>query len=143
MYLQVKLDVQQFAPEEITVKTVNNVVLVEGKHEEKQDEHGYIQRHFVRKYVLPADVKPENVLCNLSSDGVLSVSAPRVVEEEEKEAVKIVPIIQTHRPAVVQRQVSSSGATSGPSSGTGNTTTGNTHTINIQRETSDGTISGK
>lgn len=131
------------------MKTVNNVVVVEGKHDEKQDEHGYIQRHFIRKYVLPADVKPEHVLCNLSSDGVLTVSAPRVVEEEEKESVKVVPIIQTGRPAVVQRQVSSSGtatatgAGSGSSATTGNSTTGNTTMINIQRETSEGDVAKK
>lgn len=129
------------------MKTVNNVVVVEGKHDEKQDEHGYIQRHFVRKYVLPADVKPEHVLCNLSSDGVLTVNAPRVVEEEEKESVKVVPIIQTGRPAVVQRQVSSSGAGTGVGSGSspaaGNATAGNTTMINIQRETSDGDVGKK
>lgn len=162
---KVKLDVQQFTPEEITVKTVNTTVVIEGKHEEKQDEHGFVSRHFVRKYILPEDVKPESVLCNLSSDGVLSISAPRVLPEE-KEAVKVVPIIQTGRPAVVQRQASSSGgcglyggscasnapaATSSastappiqPSSANptpGNSTVGNTTLINIQREGSDSKI---
>lgn len=42
---QVILDVQQFTPEEITVKTANNSIVVEGKHEEKRDEHGYISRY--------------------------------------------------------------------------------------------------
>lgn len=49
----INLDVQQFGPNEITVTTVDNTVVVEGKHEEKQDEHGFISRHFVRRYVLP------------------------------------------------------------------------------------------
>ncbi len=44
---QVCLDVQQFKPEEVNVKTVDNFVVIEGKHEEKEDEHGYISRHFV------------------------------------------------------------------------------------------------
>lgn len=38
---QVILDVQQFTPNEITVKTTDKFVVVEGKHEEKADEHGY------------------------------------------------------------------------------------------------------
>lgn len=38
---QVILDVQQFTPSEITVKTSKEFVVVEGKHEEKADEHGY------------------------------------------------------------------------------------------------------
>jgi crystallin, alpha B len=76
---QVNLDVQQFTPEEITVKTVDNTVTIEGKHEEKQDEHGYITRHFVRRYVLPKDVHTDNVQCNLSSDGILAVIVPKKV----------------------------------------------------------------
>jgi crystallin alpha B len=77
---QVNLDVQQFKPEEITVKTVDNSITVEGRHEEKQDEHGYITRHFVRRYVLPKDVHVEQVQCNLSSDGILSVAVPKKVK---------------------------------------------------------------
>ena len=73
------MDVQQFAPSEIVVKTQNNVVLVEGKHEEKQDEHGFISRHFVRKYVLPSDIEVSNITSSLSSDGVLTISAPKKV----------------------------------------------------------------
>lgn len=38
--LQIILDVQQFTPNEITVKTTDKFVVVEGKHEEKADEHG-------------------------------------------------------------------------------------------------------
>lgn len=41
---QIILDVQQFTPDEITVKTNDKFVIVEGKHEEKQDEHGFVSR---------------------------------------------------------------------------------------------------
>lgn len=51
---QIILDVQQFTPEEITVKTTDKYVVVEGKHEEKQDEHGFVSRHFTRRYMLPS-----------------------------------------------------------------------------------------
>lgn len=50
---RVRLDVNHFSPEEITVKTVENRVLIHAKHEEKQDEHGFIQREFTRQYLLP------------------------------------------------------------------------------------------
>ncbi|XP_011880232.1 PREDICTED: protein lethal(2)essential for life [Vollenhovia emeryi] len=74
---QVILDVQQFSPEEITVKTVDNHVVIEAKHEEKQDEHGYISRHFVRRYVLPPSHDLVNITSTLSSDGVLTITAPK------------------------------------------------------------------
>jgi HSP20 family molecular chaperone IbpA len=51
---QVNLDVRQFSPEEVNVKTSNNEIFVEAKHEEKADEHGFIQRSFSRRYVLPS-----------------------------------------------------------------------------------------
>ncbi|KAG8222848.1 hypothetical protein J437_LFUL007556 [Ladona fulva] len=75
---QVMLDVQQFRPEEISVKTVDNSIVVEGKHEEKRDEHGFVSRRFVRRYLLPEGTKPETVTSTLSSDGVLTISAPKV-----------------------------------------------------------------
>ncbi|XP_064488105.1 alpha-crystallin A chain-like [Ornithodoros turicata] len=74
---QVKLDVSHFAPEEITVKTVNNSITVTAKHEEKMDEHGFVSREFTRRYVLPEGVSPEAVTSSLSPDGVLTVTAPK------------------------------------------------------------------
>lgn len=41
---EIILDVQQFTPNEITVKTNDKFIVVEGKHEEKQDEHGFVSR---------------------------------------------------------------------------------------------------
>jgi len=96
---EVKLDVQQFAPQELDVKLVDNMLVIEGKHEEKQDEHGFISRHFLRKYTLPSDVKGENLTCDLSSDGVLQISAPRQIEEN-KGSEKVIPITYTGQPAL-------------------------------------------
>ncbi|KAJ8935690.1 hypothetical protein NQ314_012689 [Rhamnusium bicolor] len=91
---QVILDVQQFAPNEITVKTNGSSLIVEGKHEEKQDEHGYISRHFVRRYVLPETHDIGGVVSSLSSDGILTVSAPKK-SEKPLNAERVVPITQT------------------------------------------------
>lgn len=94
---QVCLDVHQFAPNELTVKTVDeDSVVVEGRHEEKEDKHGYISRHFKRRYVLPPGYDLEHVYSTLSSDGVLTVRAPRIIPAREEEPVeRIIPIQQT------------------------------------------------
>ncbi|XP_973442.2 protein lethal(2)essential for life [Tribolium castaneum] len=94
---QANLDVQQFKPEEISVKVNGNVVTVEGKHEEKQDEHGFISRHFVRKYMLPKGHDVDKIESKLSSDGVLTITAPRF--DVSKEEHKSVPIVQTGQPS--------------------------------------------
>lgn len=75
--LQVRLDVQHFTPNEITVKIIDNFIVVDAQHEEKQDEHGYIFRHFERRYPLPIGFKSEDVVSTISSDGILTVTAPK------------------------------------------------------------------
>lgn len=67
------VDVHHFNPSEITVKTVNNQIIVEGRHEERDDGHGSVQRHFVRKYVLPENYDMNSVHSTLSSDGILTI----------------------------------------------------------------------
>jgi crystallin alpha B len=93
--------VQQFKPDELTVKIVDDFVVVEGKHEERQDEHGFISRQFQRRYKLPSDVDPDTVLSQLSSDGVLSISAPKKALPRSANK-RIVPITLTQAPAVKQ-----------------------------------------
>ncbi|KAL3283626.1 hypothetical protein HHI36_006765 [Cryptolaemus montrouzieri] len=101
---QANLDVQQFKPEEITVKaTGNNTITIEGKHEEKQDDHGFISRHFVRRYVLPKDCDYTKVESKLSSDGVLSITAPRIQDDKSVEH-KSIPIQKTGQPAKIENK---------------------------------------
>lgn len=92
---QANIDVQQFKPNEVTVKVVDNMVIVEGKHEERQDnESGYISRIFTRKYLLPQGIDATNVVSSISSDGILTIKAPNTQEAlEHKE--RIIPIQQT------------------------------------------------
>lgn len=92
---QVCVDVQQFAPNEISVKTVDNSILVEGKHEEKSDEEGFVSRHFVRRYVLPKGYDPQQVVSTLSSDGILTVKAPPPAPSAIEGRERVVQIQQT------------------------------------------------
>ncbi|XP_058835621.1 protein lethal(2)essential for life-like [Topomyia yanbarensis] len=91
---QINLDVQHFAPDEISVKTVNDTVVIEGNHEERQDEHGYVSRRFVRKYVLPSGHSPGDVVSSVSRDGMLKVMAPKRVQPAAV-VERVVPITQS------------------------------------------------
>lgn len=88
---QVKLDVRNFAPEEIKVKTVGNFIQIEAKHEEKEDDKGYISRQFVRRFLLPKGHELKEVVSKLSSDGILTVTAPRKMKQLE-EPERVIPI---------------------------------------------------
>ncbi|XP_043936943.1 heat shock protein beta-2 [Protopterus annectens] len=73
----VLLDVCQFKPDEIIVRTVDNLLQVTGQHPQRVDRHGFITREFTRTYILPMDVDPLLVEATLSHDGILSIEAPR------------------------------------------------------------------
>ncbi|XP_032085466.1 alpha-crystallin B chain [Thamnophis elegans] len=85
----VNLDVKHFSPEELKVKVSGNVIEVQGKHEERQDEHGFIAREFNRKYRIPADVDPLTITSSLSSDGVLTVNGPRKLKEVPERSIPV------------------------------------------------------
>lgn len=97
---QVSLDVQQFAPEEMSVKVVGKNVVVEGKHEEKQDEHGWISRQFVRKYIVPEQCDIDQLKSSLSSDGILMITAPRKEIDPTSKNERIIKIQITGKPAL-------------------------------------------
>uniref|UniRef100_A0A8D8GBF2 Protein lethal(2)essential for life n=1 Tax=Culex pipiens TaxID=7175 RepID=A0A8D8GBF2_CULPI len=96
---EVSIDVHNFKPEEISVKMVDNCITIEGKHEEKQDEHGFVSRHFVRKYRLPEGHDLEKVASSLSSDGVLTIRAPRLELPEVPVKERSIPIVRTEQTA--------------------------------------------
>ncbi|XP_066545439.1 heat shock protein beta-1 [Amia ocellicauda] len=73
---KITLDVNHFSPDEISIKTKEGYLEIEGKHEERQDEHGFVSRCFTRKYKLPSEVEAQNISSSLSPDGILSVEAP-------------------------------------------------------------------
>ncbi|XP_008276972.1 alpha-crystallin B chain [Stegastes partitus] len=71
------LDVKHFSPEELSVNVSDEFITIHAKHEERQDDHGYVTREFLRKYRLPSGVTVAEVTSSLSSDGVLTITAPR------------------------------------------------------------------
>ncbi|XP_053307431.1 alpha-crystallin B chain [Spea bombifrons] len=85
----VNLDVKHFSPEELKVKVLGDFIEINGKHEERQDEHGYVSRDFQRRYKIPLDVDPLSITSSLSPDGVLTVSAPRKLADVPERSIPI------------------------------------------------------
>lgn len=73
--LRLRFDVAQYKPEEVTVKTVDNRLLVHGKHEEKSAQRT-VFREYNQEFMLPRGTNPELISSTLSTDGVLTVEAP-------------------------------------------------------------------
>ncbi|XP_018605477.1 alpha-crystallin A chain-like [Scleropages formosus] len=74
----VYLDVKHFSPDELNVKVMDDYVEIQGKHGERQDDHGYVSREFRRRYRLPSNVDQSAITCTLTYEGLLTLSAPKV-----------------------------------------------------------------
>jgi HSP20 family molecular chaperone IbpA len=74
------LDVSKYYPNELRVSIVENILCIEG---ERVDEMGNsncsskVARQFSRKWPLPKDCRSELFTADLSSDGILIVTAPK------------------------------------------------------------------
>jgi len=76
--MEVSLDTAQYRPDELKITVEEGVVCVEGRHEEKaEDGSKMVSRMFSRKYTLPKGANGQDVVSNLSSDGVLVITAPK------------------------------------------------------------------
>lgn len=80
--VELHLDVQNFTPDQINVKTVGNEIFVEGKKEVKKED-GWTRSHFERRFCLPDGFPPERVECHLDK-GKLKLIAFRAEPLEER-----------------------------------------------------------
>lgn len=101
---QVMLNVSHFKPNEIEVKVVDNCVVIHGKHEEKTDEHGFIQREFTRRYVLPEGTEAETVKSSWSPNGILTIEAPKKAIEPPASNERVIPITMQQQKSVEDKK---------------------------------------
>ena len=83
---EISLDTSHYRPDEIKVIVdEGNILTVEADHEEKaEDGSKLVSRRFMRKYTLPRGCRADTVASNLSSDGVLMITAPKLAIEGPK-----------------------------------------------------------
>ncbi|XP_003219022.2 alpha-crystallin A chain [Anolis carolinensis] len=94
------LDVKHFSPEDLSVKVIDDFVEIHGKHNERQDDHGYISREFHRRYRFPSNVDQSAFACSLSADGMLTFSAPRVQSNTDpSHSERPIPVTREEKPA--------------------------------------------
>lgn len=94
---QLTLNVKSYKPEEITVKVKGREILIEGKHEEREDELGFVSRQFTRRHVLPDEFDIDSVSSHLTSDGKMIIKAakPKPVGESGERIIPIEHVISS------------------------------------------------
>jgi len=90
---KILVNVENYNPEELVIKTVDNTVIVEAKHEEKTPEgRSYSTQSFNQSFTLPRGVNPESVTSALSKEGVLTITAPLPKPMKSSNSERLVPI---------------------------------------------------
>jgi len=79
---QIQLELPGFAPEDFSLKTKDDIVIVEAVHETNED-GSTDSRKFTREFKMPAGVVREQLSSTYSGKGILTVSAPRVLSAPE------------------------------------------------------------
>merc|ERR1711944_285678 len=76
--MEVTLDTSGYKPDELKVEIKGGELCVEGKHEERsQSGEVMVSRQFSRRFGMPQNVKKEDIVSNLSRDGVMVITMPK------------------------------------------------------------------
>merc|ERR1712198_67180 len=76
--MEVRIDASEYKPEELKVSVQSGRLLVEEKHEDrKEDGSAYVKKSFSRSYTLPKEAQADQMVSNLSSQGVLVITTPK------------------------------------------------------------------
>jgi len=87
--MELKFDVQNFKPEDINIKTKDNVLEVHAKQENNSD-NAKVFKEYRRQITLPVGTVLEDMTSVLSPEGILTVEAPI-----PKKAIEPAPVKQT------------------------------------------------
>ena len=80
--MEVTLDTSGYKPDELKVEIKGGELCVEGKHEERsQSGEVMVSRQMSKQYQLPSSADPAQVTSNLSRDGVLLITIPKIQQQ--------------------------------------------------------------
>ncbi|RUS73316.1 hypothetical protein EGW08_018927 [Elysia chlorotica] len=82
---RIRLDLSSYKPEEVKITTDSQKVTVYAKHEERQDNHGFVSREMTRTYKLPNDVDVNSASSSMNNNGTLSIKLSKTALETPKE----------------------------------------------------------
>merc|ERR1711915_563154 len=80
---QVQLELPGFSPEDFTLKTKDDVILLQAVHETKNEDGSTQTRNFSKEFKMPAGVQSDQLASTYSGAGILTITAPRVIDAPE------------------------------------------------------------
>jgi HSP20 family molecular chaperone IbpA len=79
----VQLELPGFLPEDFSLKTKDDIILLEAVHEGKAVEGESTSRKFTKEFKVPEGVLKEQLQSSYSSEGILTIHAPRKINAPE------------------------------------------------------------
>merc|ERR1711955_132625 len=91
--LEISLNTVGYKPEELKVNVCKDEVREEGRHEENNEEGKMmVRRQFVRRYTLPQEADRHSIVSNLSQDGVMVITVPKLDKDKEVKATETIKV---------------------------------------------------
>merc|ERR1711963_594881 len=79
----IQLELPGFSPEDFSLKTKDDVIIIEAKHNAKTDDGSTDTRHFTKEFKMPSGVATDQLGSTYSGAGILTISAPRTISAPE------------------------------------------------------------
>jgi len=79
----IQLELPGFAPEDFSLKTKDDIIIVEAVHDVKCEDGSSDCRKFSKEFKMPSGVVTEQLSSTYNGQGILTVSAPRVISAPE------------------------------------------------------------
>jgi len=80
---QIQLELPGFSPEDFSLKTKDDIIIVEAVKNQSCEDGSSDVRKFCKEFKMPAGVVTEKLASTYSGAGILTVSAPRVISAPE------------------------------------------------------------
>merc|ERR1712018_494522 len=75
----IQLELPGFSPEDFTLKTKDDIIIIEASHNAKTDDGSTDTRQFTKEFKMPSGVATDKLGSTYSGAGILTISAPRSI----------------------------------------------------------------
>jgi len=79
----IQLELPGFSPEDFSLKTKDDIIIIEAVHNTKTEDGSSDSRTFTKEFKMPSGVVTEKLSSTYSGAGILTISAPRVISAPE------------------------------------------------------------
>merc|ERR1712079_279181 len=79
----IQLELPGFSPEDFSLKTKDDIIIIEASHNTKTDDGSTDTRKFTKEFKMPSGVATDQLGSTYSGAGILTISAPRSISAPE------------------------------------------------------------